>query len=123
MSGPTLAELFERHRQGRPVKSLMDVAAKAGHDGVSYTSWREWVKTVDYRKRTQLPSTDTIRAFAAGLGVTERAVLLAAGRSVGLSVEPDSEVDLIIPGAGVLGAADRDMLTSMAAFLMAKRDG
>ena len=123
MSGPTLAELFERHRQGRSITSLMDAAAKAGHDGVSASSWREWAREAEYRVRKDLPSAASIRAFAAGLGVTERAVLLAAGRSVGLAVEADPEVDLILPGAGILGAADRDVLASMAALLVAKMDG
>lgn len=119
--GPTLAELFERHRQGRSIASLMDVAARGGFWIPSETSWRQWADARYARK--DIPTTQTIKAFAAGLGVTEREVLLAVGRSVGLSVEPDSEVDLVIPGAGVLGHADREVLASMASLLVSKMEG
>lgn len=118
---PTLADLFKRHRRGRSFAELMDAAAKGGYWIPAESSWRQWADPKYHRK--DIPTTQTIKAFAAGLGVTEREVLLAIGRTVGLEIEPDPEVDLIIPGAGVLGAEDREVILSMAALLLAKMEG
>jgi hypothetical protein len=112
-----LAELFARHKGERSYREMREKALGFGHD-TTLVSWQQWARK-GYA-RTQFPNPETIRAFAAGLGVSETEVLLAAGRSLGLDVGLDNDTDLILPGAGILSAADRDALATMAALLVSK---
>jgi hypothetical protein len=112
-----LAELFARHKGERSYREMREKAESAGY-WAAHVSWQQWAR--EGYVRAQFPAPETIKAFAVGLGVSETEVLLAAGRSLGLDVGLNNETDLILPGAGSLGAADRDVLASMAALLTAK---
>jgi hypothetical protein len=119
VSGPTLPELIQRTRGDRTFRELREQAAKFGYKSTD-TTWQQWARKDFDRK--DIPSTETLRAFAAGLGVTETEVLLAAARTCGLDVGEGNQTDLIIPGAGVLDAADKNVLASLAAVLIAKSE-
>jgi hypothetical protein len=119
VSGETLPALILRVKGERTFRELRGQALRFGHD-VPESSWQQWAKPEF--KRTKLPDPETIRAFAIGLGVTETEVLLAAGRSLGLAVGLDNDADLLLPGAGVLSAADKNVLASMAALLVSKME-
>jgi hypothetical protein len=95
----------------------MDTAAALGHHS-TLSSWQQWAMP-DYERKL-LPDPATVRAFAAGLGVSETEVLLAAARQVGLDVGEGNESDLVLPGAGGLAPEDRNVLASLAAVLVAK---
>lgn len=112
-----LAQLIQGLKGDRSFQELCDRAAQFGHHA-SITSWQNWANPT--YKRKDLPSTEAIRSFAAGLGVSETDVLLAAARTVGLNVI-DLPSDLVIPGGGDLKPADRKLLTDMAAALMARK--
>lgn len=115
MNGPTLADLINRRGAVRP---LIRAAKEKGHVS-SESTWRQWANP-ELKPRKDIPSTDIIKAFAAGLGISETEVLLAAGRQVGLDVGPENTTDLILPGAGILGPGEKNMLATMAAFLVSK---
>ena len=119
MSGPTLPELIQRHRGGRSFRELRERAAGFGYTSTQ-SSWQQWARK-DI-PRYDLPSTETLKAFAAGLGVSETEVLMAAARTVGIDVGPENETDLVIPRAGFLSPADKNVLFSLAAVLGAKSE-
>ena len=117
MSGPTLAALIQAAKGERSFRELKDRADGVGlHSTLS--SWQQWASPEFERKL--LPDPVTVRAFAAGLGVSETEVLLAAARQVGLDVGEGNESDLVLPGAGGLAPEDRNVLASLAAVLVAK---
>jgi hypothetical protein len=117
MSGPTLAALIQAAKGERSFRELKDRAAGVGlHSTLS--SWQQWAMP-DFERKL-LPDPVTVRAFAAGLGVSETEVLLAAARQVGLDVGEGNESDLVLPGAGGLAPEDRNVLASLAAVLVAK---
>jgi len=117
MSGPTLAALIQDAKGERSFRELKDRADGVGlHSTLS--SWQQWASPEFERKL--LPDPVTVRAFAAGLGVSETEVLLAAARQVGLDVGEGNESDLVLPGAGGLAPEDRNVLASLAAVLVAK---
>lgn len=117
MTGPTLALLIQQAKGDRSFRELKDRAEGVGlHSTLS--SWQQWAMP-DYERKL-LPDPATVRAFAAGLGVSETEVLLAAGRQVGLDVGEGNETDLVLPGAGGLPPEDRNVLASLAAVLVAK---
>ncbi|MDQ0241249.1 hypothetical protein [Arthrobacter bambusae] len=118
-----MVELFERHKRNRSIRQMMKVASEGGYWIPVEASWRQWANPNFEAERTTFPSPDTIRAFAVGMGATETEVLMAIGRSLGLDVGPENDTDLILPGAGVLGAAEKNMLATMAAFLVSKMEG
>ena len=117
MSGPTLAALIQDAKGERSFRELKDRADGVGlHSTLS--SWQQWAMP-DFERKL-LPDPVTVRAFAAGLGVSETEVLLAAARQVGLDVGEGNESDLVLPGAGGLAPEDRNVLASLAAVLVAK---
>jgi|GEM_PF-2805382 hypothetical protein len=117
MTGPTLAALIQSAKGERSFRELKDRADGVGlHSTLS--SWQQWAMP-DFERKL-LPDPVTVRAFAAGLGVSETEVLLAAARQVGLDVGEGNTADLVLPGAGGLAPEDRNVLASLAAVLVAK---
>lgn len=117
MSGPTLALLIAQFKGDRSFRELKDKAASLGVPS-TLSSWQQW-GSPDFERKL-LPDPMTVRAFAAGLGVSETEVLMAAARQVGLDVGEGNASDLVLPGAGGLPAEDRNVLASLAAVLVAK---
>lgn len=117
MTGPTLAGLILAAKGDRSFRELKDRADGMGHHS-TLSSWQQWASPEFERKL--LPDPVTVRAFAAGLGVSETEVLLAAARQVGLDVGEGNQSDLVLPGAGGLAPEDRNVLASLAAVLVAK---
>lgn len=117
MTGPTLALLIQQAKGDRSFRELKDRADGVGHHS-TLSSWQQWAMP-DYERKL-LPDPATVRAFAAGLGISETEILLAAARQVGLDVGEGNDTDLILPGAGHLPPEDRNVLASLAAVLVAK---
>ncbi|GGH93973.1 hypothetical protein ACFFGR_09545 [Arthrobacter liuii] len=125
MTGPTLALLIQQAKGRRVAKGhkersfreLKDTADAAGHHS-TLSSWQQWAM-LDYERKL-MPDPATIRAFAAGLEVSETEVVLAAARQLGLDVGEGNDADLVLPGAGHLPPEDRNVLATLAAVLVAK---
>jgi len=117
MSGPTLALLIQQAKGTRSYREMKDKAAAVGLTS-TLSSWQQWAMP-DFERKL-LPDPVTVRAFAAGLGVSETEVLMAAARQVGLDVGEGNASDLVLPGAGVLPPEDRNVLATLAAVLVAK---
>lgn len=117
MTGPTLALLIQAAKGDRSFRELKDRAGSLGHDS-TLSSWQQWAK-VNFERKL-LPDPATVQAFAAGLGVSETDVLLAAARQVGLDVGEGNASDLVLPGAGQLPPEDRNVLATLASVLVAK---
>lgn len=65
------------------------------------------------REVRAFPDKVTIEGLARGMGVTQAAVLLAFGRSLGLKVAPEDGDVLELPGAGLLRPQARETLLAM----------
>lgn len=113
MVGQTFGELVADHRNNRSLNQLEDDSGGV----VRWNSWQQWINPSPNRARVQFPQVDTIRGMARSLGVTEREVLLALGRTLGLSLEADE--DLVVVGAGRLPPFAKATLQSLALTLMA----
>lgn len=86
-----LAELIHAHKGGRTYRDLEDACG-------GRLSHQRWGQLASIQPRT-FPTPDTIVAVAAGLGVSERVVLLAAGESLGLHTGHRSRLADLIPEA------------------------
>jgi hypothetical protein len=111
MPGLTFEQLVAERRNNRTLKELQ---ADSG-DVVRWNSWQQWTNPAPGRRRTQFPEVGTIKAMAVALGVTEGEVLMALGRTLGLSI--DAEQDLVLPGAGALPPLAKSTLASLATVM------
>lgn len=112
-----MALLIQAAKGDRSFRELKDRATAVGLAS-TLSSWQQWAMP-DFERKL-LPDPATVRAFAAGLGVSETEVLMAAARQVGLDVGEGNAADLVLPGAGGLPPEDRNVLASLAAVLVAK---
>lgn len=69
-------------------------------------------------KLKSFPDPATLQGLAIGLGVSTTRVVLAAAESLGIPVQPVSEGDLILYGAGNLPTTSRTILQDMARELL-----
>lgn len=86
-----LTQLIHTHRGDRTYRQL----ETACHGKLTHQRWQQ---LATHHPRA-FPTPDTITAVATGLGITERAVLLAAGQSLGLPVNAKPRFADLIPAA------------------------
>lgn len=106
----TLGQLIQARRSGRSYERL---AQDSGHRP-KLSAWQQWGKG---DARTLLPEPDSIRGMALALGVSHTEVLMAAARSVGLTVASEDPSELRIAGAGSLPDMAQETLLIMARTL------
>jgi len=84
-----IAELIAANKRGRSYRTLAtDCGGRPTHGRIQQlaTGTAEWMEP------------DNIRGLATGLGVSERAVVLALAESLGLRVEASHRLELYLPG-------------------------
>ncbi|MFD3426049.1 hypothetical protein [Nocardia fluminea] len=86
-----LAQLIHDRRGARTYRDLED----ACHGQLSHQRWQQLAT----RHLRAFPAAGTIVAVATGLGVSERAVLLSAGESLGLKTSAKPHLYDLIPSA------------------------
>lgn len=86
-----LAQLIHAYKGSRTYRDLEDACDRR----VSHQRWQQLATT----EPRAFPSAETIVAVATGLGISERAVLLAAGESLGLQTSARSRLADLIPEA------------------------
>lgn len=103
-SGPTLQELVLRLKGDRSYDALEKAA------GGIPTS-RALQKLVN-NGFTRMPNPETFRGLSRALNVSQRQLVLAAARTLGIDIEAENPNDLLLIGAGRLPQESQDLLTS-----------
>ncbi|GAA0187940.1 hypothetical protein [Glutamicibacter creatinolyticus] len=103
-SGPTLQELVLRLKGDRSYDALEKAA------GGIPTS-RALQKLVN-NGFTRMPNPETFRGLSRALNVSQRELVLAAARTLGIDIEAENPNDLLLIGAGRLPQKSQDLLTS-----------
>lgn len=108
---PLLADLIT-DRKG--TRSYADLERDSGG---SVTRGR-FQQLATVRTQSQFPTPAILRGVVAATNLPTRDVVLAAARSVGLTVPPEDPTTLVIAGAGSLPDAQKDMLLGIARDLI-----
>lgn len=103
-SGPTLQELVLRLKGDRSYDALEKAA------GGIPTS-RALQKLVN-NGFTRMTNPETFRGLSRALNVSQRQLVLAAARTLGIDIEAENPNDLLLIGAGRLPQESQDLLTS-----------
>lgn len=103
-SGPTLQELVLRLKGDRSYDALEKAA------GGIPTS-RALQKLVN-NGFTRMPNPETFRGLSRALNVSQRELVLAAARTLGIDIEAENPNDLLLIGEGRLPQKSQDLLTS-----------
>lgn len=103
-SGPTLQQLVLRLKGDRSYDALEKAA------GGTPTS-RALQKLVS-NGFTRMPAPETFRGLSRALNVSQRELVLAAARTLGIDIEAENPSDLLLIGAGRLPQESQDLLTS-----------
>jgi len=72
---------------------------------------------------TRWPTTETIAGLSRALNVSQRELVLAAARTLGIDVEPENPNDLLLVGAGRLPDESKDMLKAISREMQDWLDG
>ena len=107
---PNLGQLIQARRGTRSYERL----AQDSGNRPKLSAWQQWGNGAP---RTLLPEPDSIRGMALALGVSHTEVLMAAARSVGLTVASEDPSELRIAGAGLLPSMAQETLLMMARTL------
>jgi hypothetical protein len=108
---PLLADLIN-DRKG--TRSFSDLAKDSG--GLLTRGRFQQLATV--RRQNQFPTPETLRGVVLATNLPMREVVLAAARSVGLSVPPEDPTLLTIAGAGALPSDQKELLLNLARDLI-----
>ena len=72
---------------------------------------------------TRWPTRETIAGLSRALNVSQRDLVLAAARTLGIDIEPDNPNDLLLVGAGRLPDESKDMLKAISREMQDWLDG
>jgi hypothetical protein len=72
---------------------------------------------------TRWPTTETIAGLSRALNVSQRELVLAAARTLGIDIEPENPKDLLLVGAGRLPDETKQVLRDMSAEMQNWLDG
>lgn len=103
-SGPALQELVLRLKGDRSYDALEKAAG-------GIPSSRALQKLVN-NGFTRMPNPETFRGLSRALNVSQRELVLAAARTLGIDVEAENPNDLLLVGAGRLPQESQNLLKS-----------
>jgi hypothetical protein len=117
---PDLSELIMLLKSDRSFSELARAGGVDQHGVVMITKGR--VQQLAGGDISRWPSPNTVRALARALPTTDRAVILAAGRSLGFTVDESSVLEnLLPPGLGLLTEADLAAIVGLVTHLVDTR--